>query len=86
MTRLWPAGDPVQVTLAPDGTPSRFFWRGRWHSVAAIANRWRVQSSWWQPAAQAQREYLKLTTAGGLLCVLYRDLRDDAWYCARVYD
>lgn len=86
MTRLWPAGHPIQAEVADDGAPVRFFWQGQWHTVAAIANRWRVRSSWWSPEATTHREYFKLTTTGGLLCALYRDLRDDAWYGVRIYD
>jgi len=118
MTRLWAAGEPVQVVVSgqdahpPDaaqlkeegkrkkedrtflsGTtssfreaPVRFQLRGEWHEVAFIANRWRVHTTWWRPEASAQREYFKLATSGGLLCVLYHDLQDQAWYCARVYD
>lgn len=54
--------------------------------MAQIANRWRVRAGWWLPDAEATREYVKLTTTDGVLCTLYRDLRDGAWYCARVYD
>jgi hypothetical protein len=86
MTRLWPAGDPVSVIAAEDGTPKQFFWHDRWHTVAMVTNRWRIQSSWWLPGASAQREYFKLTTTDGLLCALYRDLLEDVWRCARVYD
>jgi Family of unknown function (DUF6504) len=86
MTRLWPKGDPVQVSLGEDGAPAQFFWGGRWHVVTTVANRWRVRSSWWLPAADAHREYIKLTTEDGLLCTLYRDLCNDAWYCTRLFD
>jgi hypothetical protein len=86
MTRLWAAGDPVQVVVQEDGTPLRFQWCGIRHDVSLVANRWRVRSSWWLPAVDAHREYIKLTTTDGLLCILYHDLRNDAWYCARVYD
>ena len=86
MTRLWPEGDPVEVEVDGDGLPVRFCQRGAWHAVAQIANRWRVRAGWWLPDAEAAREYVKLTTTDGLLCTLYRDLRDGAWYCARVYD
>lgn len=86
MTRLWAAGEPIQVVAGNDGTPVRFQWQGDWREVAFIANRWRVNTTWWLPGADAQREYVKLTTADGLLCTLYCDLRDGAWYCARVYD
>jgi hypothetical protein len=86
MTRLWPAGEPVEVALGEDDLPTRFLWRGRWHTVTTIANRWRVRSSWWLPAADAHREYVKLTTADGWLCALYRDLRDGTWHFVRLYD
>jgi hypothetical protein len=32
------------------------------------------------------REYVKVTTDTGLLCLLYRDLHDGGWFLARVYD
>jgi len=86
MTRLWPAGDPVQMTLSPDGAPHAFLWAGAWHPVAAIANRWRVRAGWWAPDAAAWQEYIKLTTADGLLCVLAHDLQGDAWRLVRLFD
>ena len=85
MTRLWAEGDPVEVVVHA-GTPVQFQWRGEWHEVSAIANRWRVRSTWWMPSVEAWREYVKLTTVDGLLLTLFHDLRADAWYCARVYD
>lgn len=86
MTRLWPTGQPIQVVAGPDGAPLRFTWDSTPREVAAIANRWRVNASWWLPSAAARREYFKLITTDGLLLTLYRDLQDGAWYCARVYD
>jgi hypothetical protein len=86
MARLWPQGELVEMELQSDGLPLRFLWHGNWHPVAHVANRWRVRVSWWLPAAHAAREYVKLTTTDGLLCTLYRDLADDRWYCARVFD
>ena len=32
------------------------------------------------------REYVKVTTDTGLLCLLYRDLHAGGWFLARVYD
>ncbi len=86
MTRLWPAGDPVQVTIGPDGLPCAVRWQGTWHPVASIARRWRVRASWWTPDAEAWREYVKLTTTDGLLCTLFCDLRTGEWFCSRLYD
>ncbi len=85
MTRLWSAALPIQVVTDAGGLPQKFLWRGTWHPVTSIANRWRVRATWW--SEEAWREYFKLTTADGLLCVLYRDLEnDDAWFWARLYD
>ncbi len=84
MTYLWPAGDPIQVVVGADGLPQRFWWRGGWRQVTAIAARWRVRATWW--SEEAWREYVKVTTADGLLCTLYRDLAQGAWFCAELYD
>jgi protein ImuB len=86
MTRLWPEGEPVQVETGPDGAPQAFLWRGARHPVAAVANRWRVRTGWWIREGEAWREYLKLTTADGLLCILAHDLRDSTWRLVRLYD
>lgn len=86
MTRLWPDGDPIQVILSADGLPTRFSWQGTWREVVVVTNRWRVQASWWDPDANARREYITATTADGLLCTLYRDLHTGAWFWARLYD
>jgi hypothetical protein len=74
------------MALDQDGAPQAFLWAGAWHPVAAIANRWRVRASWWAPDAEAWQEYVKLTTADGLLCVLAHDLPGGAWRLVRLYD
>jgi hypothetical protein len=84
MTKLWPEGVPLQVIRDADETPQTFLWRGRWHTVAEIGLRWRVEVDWW--AAEVRRDYVKLTTAEGLLCTLYRDLHTGQWFWARLYD
>jgi len=86
MTRLWPAGDPIQVETGADGQPQSFLWRGVWHPVERVAARWRVRTGWWAAGGEAWREYVRLTTVDGLLCALYRDLHTGAWFCARLYD
>lgn len=102
MTRLWPGGEAVEVW--GDGeTPSGFRWQGASHNVAAVWNRWRIHTNWWQPdrapggrpgppppapspvPAHVCREYVKVTTDTGLLCLLYRD-GAGCWFLARVYD
>ena len=84
MSRLWADGDPIEVQVGSDGLPRAFYWRGAWRPVSAIANRWRVRASWW--SEEAWREYFKLATADGLLCMVYHDLHGGGWFCARLYD
>jgi hypothetical protein len=86
MTRLFAHLEPIQVTADPNSVPVGIYWGERWHTVAQVCNRWRVTSSWWETAAFAHREYIKLVTADGLLCTVYRDLVHDAWYMDRIYD
>ncbi len=79
------------MQLGPAGVPQAFLWDGMWHPVAAIAKRWRVRASWWTLDSEAWQEYVKLTTADGLLCILVHDLRSDAephaaWRLVRLYD
>jgi hypothetical protein len=84
MSRLWADGDPIEVQVGADGLPRSFYWRGAWRPVSTIANRWRVRAGWW--SNEAWREYFKLATADGLLCLVYHDLHAGAWFCARLYD
>ena len=86
MTRLWPDGEAVSVQLNAGGWPDRFTWQGRTHAVRQVRQRWQVDSDWWSEAGRVWREYLALTTADGLLCVLYFDLAQANWYLAAVYD
>jgi hypothetical protein len=86
VTRLWPHGAAVPVQCDPAGAIQAFAWDGVWRPVAAVARRWRVRAAWWAPEGETWQEYVKLTTADGLLCVLAHDLRDDAWRLVRLYD
>lgn len=85
VTRLWPAGLPVEIWGDGDA-PSGFVWQGASHPVVRIGIRWRVHTRWWEPDEAIWREYLKVTTATGFLCLLYRDLSRGGWFLARVYD
>jgi len=85
MTRLWPEGEAV-TALGADETPAGFLWGGTFHQILEICNRWRVHTRWWEPGQAVWREYLKVTTDTGLLCLLYRDLFKGGWFLARVYD
>jgi hypothetical protein len=73
-------------TWGGEETPMGFNWRGASHQVAETCNRWWVHTRWWQPSETIWREYVKVTTDTGLLCLLYRDLLNGGWFLARVYD
>jgi hypothetical protein len=111
MTRLYPEGEAVEIW--GDGEiPAGFVWRGASHRIDKVRNRWRIHTNWWQQGLPVStlsplrggtwREYLKVTTDSGLLCLLLRDLEGGrgilsegrevpseegaAWYLARIYD
>ena len=92
MTRLWPEGKAVKVR--EEEAPTSFVWQGKTHHIAEVCNRWRVHTRWWQPEGVLWREYVKVTTEAGLLCLLYWDLLNGGlvlssskgWFLARVYD
>ena len=81
MTRLWPEGEAVQVWGLEE-----FTWQGTVHHIEEVCNRWRMHTRWWEPGQAVWREYLKVATDTGLLCLLYRDLLSGGWFLARVYD
>ena len=85
MTRLWPEGEPVEI-WGEEESLSGFVWRGTSHRVVETCNRWRVHACWWEPDKAIWREYVKVATGTGLLCLLYQDLLKGRWFLARVYD
>lgn len=86
MTRLWPEGEPIRMHLDEQGRPMRFFWRGRLHRLVKIQQQWHVDTDWWGSAGRVWRAYVAVTTAEGVLCVVYQDFMTDMWYLAKVYD
>jgi hypothetical protein len=85
MTRLWPKGEAVNAWNG-ERTPAGFAWQGASHRISVVCNRWRIHTRWWEPDETIWREYLKVATDTGLLCLLYRDLLAGDWFLARVYD
>ena len=88
MTRLRAEGEGVEVwgegTHPPE--PGGFEWWGASHRICKVCNRWRVHTCWWEPEKVVWREYLKVITDTGLLCLLYQDLVKRGWFVARIYD
>lgn len=85
MTRLWPEGEAIEIWGGIE-TPTGFTWTGTPHRISKVYNRWRIHTRWWEPDAAIWREYVKVTTERGLLCLIYRNLSSGEWFLARVYD
>jgi uncharacterized membrane protein (DUF2068 family) len=84
VTRFWPNGLAIDVTVDALAAPATFTLRGRRHRVARIVERWRVDEGWWQ--RRAWREYFQLITGSGLLLLIFHDVRSGQWYLQRLYD
>lgn len=84
MTRLWPAGTPIQVIADDQDWPQQFRWQGHIHTVQTINKHWRVDVGWWR--TRIWRACYKLNTDRGLLVVIYQDLLSGTWYLERVFD
>jgi hypothetical protein len=86
MTRLWTAGNGIEVTKDAHGRLLTLTWQGRTHTVYAVRQHWQVDTDWWSDEGRVRRECFALTTRDGLLCVIYLDLEDEQWYQAKLYD
>jgi len=49
-----------------------------------VCNRWRDGGDWWKN--ETDREYIKLVTEEGLLCVIVKDVGGDDVWVVGVYD
>jgi hypothetical protein len=85
VTRLWPKGEPIQIWGDRDA-PTGFSWQGTPHRIKAVCNRWQVHTRWWEPDEALWREYWKVTTDQGVLCLLCHDLLGGGWFLSRIYD
>ena len=85
MTRLWAEAEPIEV-WGGEEMPGGFKWNRTSHRILEVCNRWRVHTLWWEPNEMVWREYLKVVTDTGLLCLIYRDVLTGSWYLQRLYD
>ena len=85
MTRLSPSGECIKEWDNGE-PPSGFDWQGEPHHILEACNRWRVHARWWEGGHAVWREYFKVTTDSGLLCLIYHDLQSGDWFLSRVYD
>ena len=52
--------------------------RGRRLAVVAIQEVWRIDDEWWREPIS--RRYYLLLLEHGIVCTIYQDLMNDAWY------
>lgn len=75
---------PLEVSADARGLPRQVHWRGRWQTVAAVRDAWRIEDGWWRAAEQrVQRRYLEVELTHGSLLTLYHDLLQDTWHAQR---
>ena len=78
MTRYWPQGLAIEI-WGDDDAPLGFFWQGTPRHIVEVCNRWRMHTRWWEPEKAVWREYWKVATDDGLLCLLFYDRLRDRW-------
>jgi protein ImuB len=77
---------PLQVlSLAPEGPPLQFRWRGDWRRVARAWGPERIQTGWWR-GPYVQRDYYRVETTEGARFWLFRRLTDAAWFLHGIFD
>lgn len=78
--RLLPAPLPLAVVaLLPDGPPARVTYQGAQHDVAYAWGPERIETAWWR-GPDVQRDYFRVTLAGGEQLWLFRDRAAGGWF------
>lgn len=91
--------EPIVVTLAADGTPTRLVWRGTTYRVRQVFARWHLRDRWWAASSGASastasgeqnrpsdRFYYRLCCTPSLICDVYRDAAGDGWRLEYLHD
>jgi nucleotidyltransferase/DNA polymerase involved in DNA repair len=74
----------IKVMAEVDEQPHVLFLDGRRERVREVSNRWRVQQNWWR--RERIREYYRIITESGRLCLIFQDLLGGGWFIERIYD
>ena len=83
MTRLLNPPRPISLRLNPAGRPCYLQAHPLVGDVQAVQS-WLVDMDWWDNPVR--REYWRIMLRGRILCEVFRDLDQDAWFLERVYD
>ena len=83
VTRLLNPPKPVEVTLDPAGSPCYLRGHPLIGDLEAVQN-WRVDTDWWDNPVC--REYWRVLLRGRLLCEIFHECDQDAWFIERIFD
>jgi protein ImuB len=67
------------LSVAPDGPPVSFRWKGKTHEVAGSAGPERIETGWWR-GRSVRRDYWRVETASGQRFWLFRQLTNGRWF------
>jgi hypothetical protein len=84
VTRLLDPPRPIEVRTGEDERPTRISGGGPLTGEVRAVQGWITEVDWW--SRPISREYWRVLVRGRLLCEIYRDRTDGAWYLERVYD
>ncbi|MCL4370659.1 MAG: hypothetical protein M1380_07095 [Chloroflexi bacterium] len=84
VAREKPVARRIKVIAEVDGEPHVLFLDSKRERVREVSNRWRVQEEWWR--RERMREYYRVITESGRLCLIFQDLLGGGWFLERVYD
>ena len=74
----------IGASMDRNGRPAILFLEGRPDRVVEVCNRWRVAGDWWR--REIVRDYYRLITQSGRLCLVFQDLTDGSWRLERIYE
>ena len=70
---------PVEVRSGDDGLPQALRLRGKWLTVEAVADYWRIDDEWWR-GHPVSRIYYRCVADQGMQATVFRDLATESWY------
>jgi len=74
---------PIEVETDGEDRPRRI-WGDPLTGPVVPVQRWIAEVDWW--SRPVSREYWRVLLQDRLLCEIYRDLDEGAWYVERVFD
>jgi hypothetical protein len=73
----------IEVRMGPDGAPCHIRGEPLMGDVRPVQH-WLAEVDWW--SRPVTREYWRVLLRERLLCEIYHDRDQDAWFVERIYD